>query len=357
MKCFAEAMRHVEHVLEEMHRKRLVFWGAGRRWHEFLIHYCDNRQIIPRPDYICDSTRTITEEAINGIPVADFDQIKQFSSDDTIILITAGLLDLPAQVISNEMYYFPLYHCRSIETYCFLKENWDSYEATLQLFDDDRSRHVYQAVLLNQLVGCLWCQSLFEPSPYFGNDLVGDLADDEFLVFAGALNGRQVDRALSNNPKIGVHAFEPNEKWYDVLCQKYRANPGVTIENRALWDHTATLCLHNAQANGGLDASVCAATDQPGDWYVQGIDLDSAVGQKPTLIALDVEGAEQRVLRGAENLILRNRPKLAVCLYHQFNDFIQIPALLRDMDLDRPYQLHVRQHSCISAIETVLYAL
>ena len=76
--------------------------------------------------------------------------------------------------------------------------------------------------------------------------------------------------------------------------------------------------------------------------------------QDATFIKMDLEGAEMQALQGAENLIKRNKPKLAVCIYHSDQDMLEIIRYIHKIVPE--YSLYVRQHS--NGIgETVLYAV
>jgi len=350
-------MTYIEDAINNMENKTVVFWGAGRRVRGFLQTYCIDKNYLPLPDFICDSTRDVPDTHIYNIPVLEFDQLKEMDSKNTAIIITAGLLDLQAQVIPNELYYFPIYHCRSFETYFYLKDNYQNYLMAVRLLNDEHSKHVYKSIFSNLLNGSLWCQSLFEPSPYFGNDIVRKLDDTEHIILAGAFNGKHIDRAFANNSKITVCAFEPNSEWHKVLAERYKTVPNVRIHNKALWDKIDKLKFNDNMSNYGLDAHVCDVKSENYDFFVESIDLDSTIMEKVTLIALDVEGSEQRAIKGATGIISRDRPKLAICLYHSIDDYIKIPMLVNQMNLTVPYRLYVKQHSCVTAIETVLYAI
>lgn len=350
-------MEYIESIIDNISKKKLVFWGAGRRMPGFIKEYCIDKKLLPMPDFICDSTRDIDEENIENIPVLAFNDLKKFDYDETIIVVTAGLLDLYAQVVPNELYYFPIYHCRSFEVYDFLKRNYDRYLNVIQMIDDSHSKNVYESVFKNLLDGSLWCQSIFEPFPYFGNNFVKKMDDNECLAFAGAFNGKHIERALSNNNRIKVHAFEPNKYWFEKLQEKYNENTSIHIHNKILWNKKAVLKFDTNESNFGLDAHVCETSDSTYNDLVESINLDSFKHEKPTYIVLDVEGSEAQVIDGARELIKQERPKLAICLYHQLNDFLDIPELITSIDVANQYKLYVKQHSCISAIETVLYAL
>jgi len=75
--------------------------------------------------------------------------------------------------------------------------------------------------------------------------------------------------------------------------------------------------------------------------------------EKVTLIKMDIEGSEKQALTGAENIIRRDRPKLAICIYHNPEDLFEIPFLIKKMVPE--YKLYIRHHSDTYA-ETVVYA-
>ena len=72
----------------------------------------------------------------------------------------------------------------------------------------------------------------------------------------------------------------------------------------------------------------------------------------PTIIKMDIEGAEKDTLYGLENIITQNRPILMVCLYHTKDDLWKIPLYLRSLVSD--YKFYLRQHDN-NGLETVLY--
>jgi len=74
--------------------------------------------------------------------------------------------------------------------------------------------------------------------------------------------------------------------------------------------------------------------------------------EKVTLIKMDIEGAELSALHGAKKTILRDKPKLAICLYHSDEDMIRIAEYVHEIVPE--YKLYVRHH-WINGAETVLY--
>lgn len=50
-----------------------------------------------------------------------------------------------------------------------------------------------------------------------------------------------------------------------------------------------------------------------------------------SFIKIDVEGSEMKVLKGSMEMIRRERPRLAVCVYHRNQDIVEIPLLLHNI--------------------------
>ena len=73
-----------------------------------------------------------------------------------------------------------------------------------------------------------------------------------------------------------------------------------------------------------------------------------------TFIKMDIEGAELEALRGAESIIRKQRPKLAICVYHKPEDIWTIPMYI--LSLQNDYRLFLRHYS-FGDTETVLYAI
>ena len=84
--------------------------------------------------------------------------------------------------------------------------------------------------------------------------------------------------------------------------------------------------------------------------------IDEAIetGDRVTMIKMDIEGSELEALKGAKQTIQRDKPKLAICIYHKPEDIIEIPCYIKE--LVPRYRLYLR-HYGNGDTETVLYAL
>jgi len=75
--------------------------------------------------------------------------------------------------------------------------------------------------------------------------------------------------------------------------------------------------------------------------------------QRVDFIKMDIEGAEMLALEGARKTLAKFRPKLAIAIYHSFDDFANIPNWILDLDLG--YNIHIG-HYTIHDEETICFA-
>ena len=82
--------------------------------------------------------------------------------------------------------------------------------------------------------------------------------------------------------------------------------------------------------------------------------LDAAVGDRTIgMIKMDIEGAEMPALRGAAEVIRRDKPLLALAVYHRPGDMAEIMEYC--LQLVPEYRFLLRQYG-FGAYDTVLYA-
>lgn len=79
---------------------------------------------------------------------------------------------------------------------------------------------------------------------------------------------------------------------------------------------------------------------------------DVLAGKRVTYIKMDIEGAEYEALLGARKLIMENRPRMAISVYHKFEDFVTLADLVLSMHPD--YRIAYR-HYGFDELETVMY--
>ena len=86
---------------------------------------------------------------------------------------------------------------------------------------------------------------------------------------------------------------------------------------------------------------------------IETIALDEVLaGKRITFIKMDIEGAEYEALLGARKLIMENRPRMAISVYHKFEDFVSLANLVLEMHPD--YRIAFR-HYGFDDLETIMY--
>lgn len=224
-------------------------------------------------------------------------------------------------------------------------------DAVCDLLADDFSKQVYQsAILYRQTRNPKDAPPFSRNDQYFVSSIV-PLGTEEVFVDCGAFDGDTMKafRKASHNRYKQIICFEPLEKYHRILTKRGKGKH-VTAICAGVYKETTTLSFHDS---GKGSAFVSDTREETSRVPVRAID-DTPECREATFIKMDVEGSELDALKGARETILRNRPKLAICLYHHHGDFIHIPNWIHSLVPE--YKLYVRHHSA-SINETVLYAI
>jgi len=189
---------------------------------------------------------------------------------------------------------------------------------------------------------------------YFDSEIIiPRLSSNEVFVDAGCCNCYTDHRFVERCDKYKkIIAFEPSPKQYLDCVEFSQDIKNITIHQCALWHENTTICFDDTRTAGGTHISdnASASTTQ-----IKAVKLDDILdGEEATFIKMDIEGAELNALKGAEQTILKNRPKLAICVYHKPEDIFEIPAYILSLHSD--YKLYLRHYSFWHG-ETVLYAV
>lgn len=162
--------------------------------------------------------------------------------------------------------------------------------------------------------------------------------------------------AAAVGPGGRVIAFDPLPVHHRYLERQLDANPSlrgrITGVISAVGDMT-----HDPGADRSFDgAQEIQAGFRPDDRmrFLRLDDFVAAQGlDRVDLIKMDVEGAEPAVLRGAERLIRRFRPRLAISAYHDRRHLVELPRIIRE--IEPSYRFAFAQHRPVPW-EAVLYA-
>lgn len=215
------------------------------------------------------------------------------------------------------------------------------------LLNDDESRAVFDAFIAFMREVNDSAFPPITPSPYFPPDLPR-WRDPLRIIDCGGFDGDTLRAALKSGYRIEASAsFEPDPKNFARLAKNIRDIPGAQAWPCGVSGRTEILRF---SAQGDTGSSV----NMSGELSIQCVALDEALPHfMPNLIKFDIEGSEEQALRGAEFLLRKFRPGLAVSVYHLPTDIWRIPLFLSSIFGPR-CRFHLRRHSRTIA-DTVLY--
>lgn len=232
------------------------------------------------------------------------------------------------------------------------------------LSHDELSLKTFWAVLVSMLEGETKSLAPYaDARPYF--DRFGFFNRmDEVFVDAGAYVGDSMERFIwsVNGVFKEIHAFEPGPIQFRALEQRVMRlqnewaipNGKIKLINKYLSSKNDSYNLKEKELltslsmqNQVLDKNIEISC------LIQGITLDSYINDKDiTFMKIDVEGSEKSLLQGAETVIKRCRPRIALSIYHYPTDIFELPEIA--IQLNQDYQFSLGHHS-YQQMETVLY--
>jgi FkbM family methyltransferase len=196
-------------------------------------------------------------------------------------------------------------------------------------------------------------------SQYEIPDIVG-VKEGETVIDAGPCYG---DSTLYFNSAVQpsgiVYAFEPNRNIANILRQNIKNNRGnnITVVEQALSDNVSQAKLIDI-----LSASHIMTDENISNNNnlidIETTTLDHFIKENKILkidfIKMDIEGFERKAIIGAEQTIKRDKPKLAISIYHSHEDMFYLPLLIHQINSN--YHFYIR-HTSHSWHETVLFCL
>lgn len=292
-------------LLGKVNVKGIIIFGCGHdgKRSKKILEKCDYL-----PIFYCDSDKEKIGKMVDGIKVISVDELVKLYRDYLVVLGSTRYMDemyeiLIAKKFPKKNIFYPQY--KSIVAKCG-KQYFDIFSAQKK----------------------------------------------EIFVDAGSYDGNSIMDFISwaNGNYEKVFAFEPINEMFQLI-RKRLINENISqveLFQKALWIKNEKVPFVENKSGSYV------AEGENVTSFVEGVALDEIIrNEKITFIKMDVEGSELNALKGAKNTIRKNKPKLAICIYHKPEDILEIPAYI--LDLVKEYRFYIRHYSsCIW--ETVLYA-
>ena len=313
-------------------------WGRDKR------HAVDNTEKMPTvrtAKSVLKSLLRFFQRCLSGPKVEGTEKYGQFN--ESYLLMS----DEYSQNLFVELLAMQMLGEKRIQLSSFTRDLVDSYErASDQLLNSKESLIVYKWILkkitlktppmtiftspegLNiAYVDRLYC--------YKRGGVIVDVIAGDTVIDAGIGWGDTVvylaSKAMSNQGNK-YYAFDIVEEGLHALKKQIGLNPHITNVVpvlKALSDKDGEVHISEESSPGSRVEG--ASTGR----RIASITIDSFVCEQKCeevhFIKMDIEGSEIPALNGARETIRRNKPKLAISVYHKWDDLKTIPRLINDI--------------------------
>ncbi|MBH3359489.1 FkbM family methyltransferase [Pseudomonas guariconensis] len=303
---------------------------------------------------------------IDGIPVRKLDRSRM--SEDVLIVLGSGRYSVEIEQVLHAEGWSNTFTMQqflaAMDTPYITESSFRNYRSTVVqqrasfisaflCLDDERSRQVFDGLIRQRL-------GFGHAAPEIRSAFMDEYLDKDFIsssdvmhyVDAGAYNGDTLARLESRLGTVGSAClFEPEFRAYQECLHRFQGRSEVTVLQAAMTEHPGQLASptsNSCDVLGVLSTEPQSATPS----HVPGLPLDEVATLPVTLIKLDIEGGEEGALKGARQIIQRDRPKLCVCAYHRSDDLWKLIDTVLSMRDD--YKVGVRHYSDI-VDDTTLY--
>ncbi len=333
---------------------KVCIFGAGAHgmaWYHILKsldlqveYFCDNNE-AKWGTYIVDHVMCVSPE-----------QCKEESAALAIIIAVQKYSQIYEQVLQwskpSDIFIASINRISFVVNYEYmgnaskLDTLYERIMKVMNLYEDEKSKAVCCQTLRRWLLD-EEAQIDFHGESYFYTEYI-DLSPRECLVDAGAFDGDTIQSFIevTKNQFERIYAFEMDKRNFKALKDKLGSQDSIELYPIGLSD----------QKNIGYYDSNFHSTvlSDQGTEQCETDCLDHVLENKTvTMIKMDIEGSEKKALKGAETIIREQKPKLAICIYHSADDFLDIPIYLKELNPE--YKIFIRHHST-SESETVCYA-
>lgn len=261
-----------------------------------------------------------------------------------------------------------------------------------ELFEDEYSQISWLCVLLYRMtlnpfyleacaVGMGGGKYTF--NAYSINKQFFQFSDQEVYVDGGAFNGDTIEWFLraSGGKFKHIHSFEPSQEHNRLIKDRLRnlqqeylkpLSTSITLHEAGLWDSKTTLEFNPSQIVDAFDVNTHIQsksahmvdsgiinhiyeeeTERSASIKVPVVTIDEATNCEATFIKFEIEGSELQALHGAKQTIARNRPKMAISIYHKPEDLFTLTDFV--INTGQNYKLGFRQHNHLCPDAMVLY--
>lgn len=337
--------------------RSIVLWGAGRMG----VNICEDikSKTICQNIYFCDNDKRKWGKKYCGILVKSPDEVEKLSNPYVIVCVS----QIYRTEINQQLDVLKLSHIGAFE-YIFMSNKDHFFNVYNNLLADKKSQKSFFAMIKCRITdNFILTQSVFEENRHYAiPEFQNSVNEKSIFIDCGAFVGDSTEEYIKLNEGIfkKIYAFEPCKKQFNAMkirvdrLKKEWALDDAQIElvQSAVGRKNETQYISISSAiNGNYITESNHSSEQ-----IDTVSLDEFFRSKNlnefVTIKADIEGQELNMLKGSQNIIKQYRPKLAICIYHNPQDFFEIPEYIHSLVPE--YKMFVRHHS-YNECETILY--
>lgn len=259
------------------------------------------------------------------------------------------------------------------ENILFYEKNKQNIEDLINILEDNISEEVVMGLInFRKTYNFKFIRNIFKPlrrthvenntitdsDHYFSTDII-NLSNKEGFVNCGGYDGDTVKSFLlqTKNKFKKIFVFEPSEANFNQLVKNIN---NLNLPKDSIFCYQKGVFSENKECRFTASQSISGGgqISNEGNEIIEVVSLDIFLSQEDkdliTYINMDIEGVEIQALIGMQEIIKKNKPKLAISVYHEPGHLWEIPFLIKKLNPE--YKIYLRQES-LSEAETVCYAI
>lgn len=344
--------------------KEIILFGAGKTAEFNLAFFADLGLNVSA---FCDNSILKQGTSIRNVPVLSFESVKE-KYPDAYYYITTQMFykEIRTQLLNAGIAPSDIMKCDIIRQMTWEKGCESLYFEKKRELDwlynrlgDDYSRKVLMSRLaFLRTRNRDYVMAVRSEHQYFENSLF-DLSSIRFFADLGMYTGDTILEFEKQSSAVCdvIYGFEPEQEIMKLAKQNLSGHKNVKYIAKGTSDCDGRV---NVSQSLGVMKTIESEVFFDGgageSFEVCKLDtlLESKEIQKVDFLKMDIEGAEYQSLKGAKKLIERDKPIMAVCVYHKWDDIITIPEYVCNLKCGEDYSLFLRHYSD-NQTETVCY--
>jgi len=319
-------------------------------------------------DFLSDNDQTKWGKSFhNDLKCISPAELEKYKNDIAILITTQHYKKIYAQLLEKGFKkIFAVTEYRILNDGYFKdKQNLQAIKnnalKVMDILEDERSREIMFTLIKNWFdfnVDEVGYEEIFTYDQYYPTGII-KLSEKEVFVDVGAYNGDTIFDFLkrTNNKFDSILAFELDKKNFkemesavDKLDIKLKKK--IRLYNLGLLDEEKN--VYYETGGSGMQSTFINVINTASDSGKTVRLSDVIKDEKVTFIKMDIEGSEPQALSGSEEIIKKQKPKLAICVYHKPEHLWEIPLYLKKIVPE--YKIYFRHHTPLE-YETVCYAV